>query len=737
MNWSREHVRRLVEVGRSKRISGPPPRLVALTGIGLVLAGFLAVLFQITIVLNPPTRLYLVAIGSVLAGLIASRVISPRLTLGLGACILVGGAYAYVQSVPGGFEGVGIFVTIFVDGVELLGGVSALRIRNADLWALAMTPVPVFLATYFGLRRRYVLGSLIAGGGLAIFVATGDASIETTLVGVTGVTLAIVYGDCDLRGEPLRNVDVFAIVLATMVLSTMFVGVIPGSSDSTTAGGGGGSAATIESNILYSEETIEIQGSIDLSPYARYTVEADRPAYWRVSGYDRYTGSSWVRTDEYDPYAGILEGPSGESELNTQNITTESPAGVMPAAWRPVKIDSAPVVVQTSTSGDLEPASPLETNESYQVRSLEPTASAETLRRARASEPEEIETQYTQLPESTPDRVGNFTTQLTADADTRYDTARTIETWLRQEREYSLDVDRPRGDIADAFLFEMEAGYCTYYATTMVAMLRTQGIPARFVTGYTTGDRIDENEWVLRGTNSHAWVEVYFPGQGWIEFDPTPADPRTAAERDRIDSAREDGLDGVDPEESGEEDNTTVDDESEVRTTVDNGSEFETELTPTPDDTGASFHGVKFPALPRPTPRQGGIIAIALLGGFGAIHRSGVDSRIRRSIWLRRIPHEDPDERVAATYRRACHLRAMEGREKRPGETPGQYFATAEASARRIGRLYERVRYGKGVTAEEADEAVAALARMLDRRSRIPHGLDTSRAEDRPQSSSE
>ncbi|WP_148417044.1 transglutaminase-like domain-containing protein, partial [Haloferax sp. KTX1] len=88
--------------------------------------------------------------------------------------------------------------------------------------------------------------------------------------------------------------------------------------------------------------------------------------------------------------------------------------------------------------------------------------------------------------------------------------------------------------------FEMDEGYCVYFATTMVTMLRTQGIPARMTVGYTSGQRIDENQWVVRGLNSHAWVEVYFPDQGWVQFDPTPSGPREAVRQQRIEEASSD-----------------------------------------------------------------------------------------------------------------------------------------------------------------------------------------------------
>src|SRR5699024_128288 len=117
-------------------------------------------------------------------------------------------------------------------------------------------------------------------------------------------------------------------------------------------------------------------------------------------------------------------------------------------------------------------------------------------------------------------------------------------------KNYSLDVDRPDGSIADSYLFEMNAGYCTYYATTMATMLRTQDIPARFVTGYTPGQRVARDEWVVRGLDSHAWVEVHFPETGWVRFDPTPAESRSAVEESNLENARAGNESNVDTNRS-------------------------------------------------------------------------------------------------------------------------------------------------------------------------------------------
>ena len=173
----------------------------------------------------------------------------------------------------------------------------------------------------------------------------------------------------------------------------------------------------------------------------------------------------------------------------------------------------------------------LENGTTYSVESQRPNATPAELRAAGTAYPSDVASQYTQLPESTPDRVATRTSRVTANADNPYDTARTVERYLERTKNYSLDVGRPDGTIADSFLFEMDAGYCTYFATTMVTMLRTQGIPARFVTGYTEGQQVTQDEWVVRGSDSHAWVEVYFPEVGWVRFDPTPAAARTAAEQ--------------------------------------------------------------------------------------------------------------------------------------------------------------------------------------------------------------
>jgi hypothetical protein len=116
---------------------------------------------------------------------------------------------------------------------------------------------------------------------------------------------------------------------------------------------------------------------------------------------------------------------------------------------------------------------------------------------------------------------------LTATELTPYDQALAIQAYLR-EFPYNLDVSAPpRGeDVVDYFLFELQEGYCDYYATAMVVLARAAGIPARYVIGYASGSYNPyEAHYVISEANAHAWVEVYFPGYDWIEFEPTAGLP--------------------------------------------------------------------------------------------------------------------------------------------------------------------------------------------------------------------
>lgn len=162
----------------------------------------------------------------------------------------------------------------------------------------------------------------------------------------------------------------------------------------------------------------------------------------------------------------------------------------------------------------------------YQVESDTRRASDKELREDNANEyPHELRLRYTQLPKNFDPRVSQLAAKLTKGATTALDMARRVETHLRENYRYSLNLQRvEEGDPVADFLFNVQAGHCEYFASSMALMLRTQGVPARIVNGFQMGDYSEISDfYVVRQSDAHSWVEVYFPKHGWVAFDPTPA----------------------------------------------------------------------------------------------------------------------------------------------------------------------------------------------------------------------
>jgi protein-glutamine gamma-glutamyltransferase len=159
----------------------------------------------------------------------------------------------------------------------------------------------------------------------------------------------------------------------------------------------------------------------------------------------------------------------------------------------------------------------------YEAQSVIPTPPLAALRSAGTDYPDGMRKAYLQLPALDP-RIPALTKQITAHADNPYDKARTIESYLRSHYGYTLDLSGPpQADPLAYFLFQKRAGHCEYFAAAMTVMLRSAGIPARYVNGFLTGEYNSVGgDFVVRASDAHSWVEAYFPGFGWLTFDPTP-----------------------------------------------------------------------------------------------------------------------------------------------------------------------------------------------------------------------
>jgi transglutaminase-like putative cysteine protease len=154
-----------------------------------------------------------------------------------------------------------------------------------------------------------------------------------------------------------------------------------------------------------------------------------------------------------------------------------------------------------------------------------PPVNAAKLRAASNEYPENVSATYLQLPPQLDARIPDLAKQVTKAAATPFDKASAIESYLRTKFTYTLNLaGKPGQDPLAHFLFVTHAGHCEYYASAMAIMLRTLGIPSREVNGFLPGEYNDlGGDYVVRASDAHSWVEVYFPGNGWQVFDPTPA----------------------------------------------------------------------------------------------------------------------------------------------------------------------------------------------------------------------
>lgn len=264
-----------------------------------------------------------------------------------------------------------------------------------------------------------------------------------------------------------------------------------------------------------------------ISKIPLFTIESSRTGYWRQAVYATYTGSTWASETESQSYTGSI--PNNERTIEQQRteyeVTPVQDTSSLPVLWQleSVNIQDSSTEMQISTAGTLETSQALPRETTYTAQSAAPPRDPDILTDAGKGYPNELSRQYTQIPDGTPSRVASLTENITSDAETPYETATVIERWLEDSKAYSLNASHERGrPIVDEFLFEMNRGYCQYFATAMTVMLRSQDIPARYVVGFKGGTQIAEDRYLITSDTGHAWVEVYFPDIGWIRFDPTP-----------------------------------------------------------------------------------------------------------------------------------------------------------------------------------------------------------------------
>jgi transglutaminase-like putative cysteine protease len=335
---------------------------------------------------------------------------------------------------------------------------------------------------------------------------------------------------------------------------------------------------------------------------------------------------------------------------------------------------------------------------SYEATSAVPLAGAKELAAAGREFPTFVTLNYLQLPKLDP-RVRDLARQVTSAAQSDYEKAAAIEGYLQSTYSYTLDqgTNRPEDPIAH-FLFERKKGHCEYFASSMAVMLRTLGIPSRIVNGFRGGEFNDlTDSYIVRARDAHSWVEAYFPGYGWVQFDPTPASALPANTRWNramlyLDAAREfwrewvvnyDFIHQMDVSRRADELGRRFFLKADLRwknfyrSIVDRARHARERISPT---------------------KSAGLVVLVVAGLIILFNLRKIAQSIRRSR-LAKDPGSAPMLAASIWYERMTTAVSKRGWRKTPAQTPGEFIGLIEdpelrKAVERFTERYHRARFG-------------------------------------------
>jgi transglutaminase-like putative cysteine protease len=262
--------------------------------------------------------------------------------------------------------------------------------------------------------------------------------------------------------------------------------------------------------------------------------------YWRARVLDTYEAGRWTVGQAplapFDPSEGGLQLPAYAGRVDKEFAITAQVSAMhllyVPPQPRWVNRETEWKTLAAGQDGfDVQEVTAHQfvlEGETYRVISSLSVPRADSLRGAGKVYPAWVVARYLQVPVDLPGAVFELAESIGAGAETPYDQAAAVTTWLRSNITYQRDAEAPPegADPIEWFLFESRTGFCDYYASAEVLMLRTLGIPARLAVGFAQGEYDPErNAYYVSAIDSHAWPEVFFPSYGWVEFEPTRSQP--------------------------------------------------------------------------------------------------------------------------------------------------------------------------------------------------------------------
>jgi transglutaminase-like putative cysteine protease len=291
---------------------------------------------------------------------------------------------------------------------------------------------------------------------------------------------------------------------------------------------------------------LRVRGELSKDPV--FVVDSSAPAYWQGSVFATFDGTAWtpISGSSSTPWLRdrdgvqnvpegqlVLEGQPGARSTGSVRVVSAQAPDVVLAPGRAVAYQGSGQVFADPNGAARLRNGPSQ-GASYVVTFTQAGGTVAQLRAA--SGPDVSDPQWRALPADLPTRVRTLASDVTAGAPSRYDVVAAVEDYLRARETYDLDSPVPPAgqDAVDDFLFTTNRGFCEQFATAAVVMLRSVGVSARLVVGYAQGDTTSQpGARIMRGTDAHAWVQVWYGGLGWVDSDPTAGAvlaPRTATQ---------------------------------------------------------------------------------------------------------------------------------------------------------------------------------------------------------------
>ncbi len=318
--------------------------------------------------------------------------------------------------------------------------------------------------------------------------------------------------------------------------------------------------------------SLELGGERNVGSEIIFTVATPLGRYWRAVVFDSFDGRGWQNTSETSAEfeaESALPIPTWQMrEPITQTVQLLASTGDVifgaPDIYRATvpldaQVEPAPAASMVGSAGNdanatqaldftyLRSRQTLDVGDSYSVISLQTVVTQQALESAGTDYPQSIVDKYLPLPETFSTRIADLALLITEVYPTPYAKAKAVETFLRGIT-YNDAIAAPPADVdpLEYFLFDIQEGYCDYYASAMATMLRSVGIPARTASGYAEGTYDEEsNVYFVTAADAHTWVEVYFPTYGWIEFEPTAGESALNRPNEAEEAAAEEGALGA------------------------------------------------------------------------------------------------------------------------------------------------------------------------------------------------